>query len=798
VDFVCDTCCKKEHKKHALLDIHSQLLIMFFGNTSIHIKLDEKVKHRAQIGYTIQVLDVYTVNGLEGNHIRSLHLGLTLSYYVMVGPDWSGPDDLVAQSDYAIGTIKCSQDNNSCQYTKNTTLGLIMRTIHSANSRFHHTRNALTLLDEKNTIQSMAIVTQTQQAREDDVLDIIIHISCVNVVESMSTVLVHVQLNGIYIQNASILTSFISENEYLLTNIWYSLYPDKSQETTNNLLYVNGGLNFLMQSTRNTMVHSYNLTCLGCSGNYEIFDKQTQSCQCEPGTALVCTQCASNLCDSHKFLVTTVPDTCIVGKFQPQGTGTSIYSVQCLPCSGTFYCPTGNNTDIKRCPVRKPYAVNDFAKSVTDCVCADNTTTPHSNIQKHENMVFIQNPIVTSQCDICKNNEICNPTYKQNAVRECPYLTEQVHSKKKVGYTHITTKTCKCIPGFYTDNIQLITDERTDERTNQFDANNHAWSINIQDAKVTVEISFEDETHHQNQTNITTNITAYIDMIINHTFSDNMTRIMKDWVESSCYGTTCVSDKPIISDISLICESAVFCSTRSYTIIVQVVLNYQFDYHSLSSELLSNSISDMFDQFSLVGYSQVDENIISYMPNVTDLSIQHSIVVHNTSNNVPSDLFWARYYYNVKLHTCLQCPIGFFCDGYGQKEICPSNSVSLLMSTNVSSCTCLPGYTGNCMICPENYICYGAGINSYCKSEDSIDFNCPCSTDSDGQFRNKTTGICEKCPVNFFCPVVRNTTGLNPFRIQIPIRCPVNSFSMYGSTQIENCVCGEGIQIPKP
>eukprot|EP00961_Rhodomonas_salina_P037329 501695-Rhodomonas_salina.1 len=61
--------------------------------------------------------------------------------------------------------------------------------------------------------------------------------------------------------------------------------------------------------------------------------------------------------------------------------------------------------------------------------------------------------------------------------------------------------------------------------------------------------------------------------------------------------------------------------------------------------------------------------------------------------------------------TCFQCPAGYWCDDERQIK-CPDNSTSLIGSSNLTDCFCVPGFATNgseCEVCPVTKYCPGHG-----------------------------------------------------------------------------------------
>jgi hypothetical protein len=62
----------------------------------------------------------------------------------------------------------------------------------------------------------------------------------------------------------------------------------------------------------------------------------------------------------------------------------------------------------------------------------------------------------------------------------------------------------------------------------------------------------------------------------------------------------------------------------------------------------------------------------------------------------------------------IACPIGYHCDDYGTTKAsrCGNGRTSLMASSSIHSCTCLPGSYGlngstSCVMCPHDHYCHG-------------------------------------------------------------------------------------------
>lgn len=503
-----------------------------------------------------------------------------------------------------------------------------------------------------------------------DKLDIIVCVKCGNILSGMSNVLVLVRLDTTSttgtIYDWSILTSFFDDEVYTLSDMWYSFVPIRVHTEAENVVYVAGNVKLLLQSSERNVIQTFEFDCLGCTDE-EIFDTTSQSCQCVPCTMSVCMECSPVLCNHSQHLVSTTPDRCIVGTNNLFSKAqTKIYSVQCMPCLGTKYCLTGNNSEIGLCPTNRPYTTTLFSKTDQDCGCAENRSRPFSNLQKstdpHVQLVTVGYPMFFAECFLCPNNTICNPYYDlTNNQVQCPDTTEYVHSQNTMYYDQIVTQTCMCVPGHYAYDTQLL--DTLNTRTNAY-LHLYTWDIQISKILVMLELTFFNWPTES------------------YTLEDTCETVIKSWVRKSCGQINCF-------------DAETYEQMTSTPVMVTEIITY---YMNVQFVLLLDSDVCKLD-INLLQEQLPGEHVV-YM----------SCKIHSDHAQVSPADFFENKVYHVHIQSCRPCPVGYYCN-LGEKQICPPHSTSIAMSETRSRCECLPGYHGEmCTGCEPGLLCYGGEV----------------------------------------------------------------------------------------
>ena len=388
----CLHCCNDHRfKKIAILDISTRKLTIAIGTSLTYVMLDENIQPMSSV-FTHNS-KTKTIDDLLPAQILSLQFGYCQNEYHV----------LLDSNNGEIGKIKnTSTDELKYEYIKYASADEVIvhlqrsgQNADQSTQDLHHTTASLFIDPSEIIIENMAIVSQRDPVKisqstsciydesELDVeLDVVVYFKCANVVGTLSHVLVFVRFDSIAnIVETAILTSFFEEGTHM-SGLWYSPTAVMLHKDAFNIVYVTGSINIIIQDFDMYTIQTFEIGCVGCNSN-EIFDVETHQCKCVPGTMSVCMQCTSLLCETDKRLVSGlmhIPDSCIVGSDTTSPSTNSIYSVQCVPCWGNFFCPSGNNTEILKCPDAQPFAVKPFAKTYDDCSCAENTSYAHANV----------------------------------------------------------------------------------------------------------------------------------------------------------------------------------------------------------------------------------------------------------------------------------------------------------------------------------------------------------------------------------------------------------------------------------
>eukprot|EP00961_Rhodomonas_salina_P150266 2023633-Rhodomonas_salina.1 len=135
---------------------------------------------------------------------------------------------------------------------------------------------------------------------------------------------------------------------------------------------------------------------------------------------------------------------------------------------------------------------------------------------------------------------------------------------------------------------------------------------------------------------------------------------------------------------------------------------------------------------------------------------------------------------------CTLCYEGSWCPGGNERNPCPVGSSSKRGSTQITNCTCIPGYyrqNGDCTECPQSSYCLNEGIFS-CPDETTSELKsskleqCYCKP---GMYGGPGMMQCVVCEADHWCPggTVNN-------------QCPPQTSSPPGSDLKTKCTCIAG------
>jgi hypothetical protein len=156
---------------------------------------------------------------------------------------------------------------------------------------------------------------------------------------------------------------------------------------------------------------------------------------------------------------------------------------------------------------------------------------------------------------------------------------------------------------------------------------------------------------------------------------------------------------------------------------------------------------------------------------------------------------------------CVECEPGSWCHA-GVKTQCPANSTTGIGAAVLTECVCVPGFKGMdggmCSVCTAGTWCL-EGVVSHC----SVNSNAPTQSSNvtacicDTGYNGEDGGICIACGAGTYknqvgnisctaCDVSTYSSVSSATSVDICINCPINSFSVPGSTSPMDCTCKTG------
>ena len=801
--FKCDDCCSitnndKMKNLQLFIEFDNQndnsgdtYFIFTAHNKIYYTKVDEETYHENHILYSDTVdkrsMSEFEMMGLDENEtlleIDTWQKSETTMYSYALSSSHGG----------TLGLIQCSFEPATCSFTRYTKKDDIVQFVMTNhNHGVHYTSSLLDTNHSSSNILHTDVITldKGRNTGIPDKVEILVHLTMRNILNLLTNVIllvtIVINIDNSYTLEASILTTFFDDIDYKIDGMEYSLVPTGIETGFKNIVQVHGVVSLYFRYEDKYNIRVFEFGCAGCKQN-EVYDVENDICQCMPGTFSLCTECFAGTCNKYSKNTDKVDSFCIEQKItaKTEENTNVLHSLSCVPCTGRFYCPTGNNYDIMLCPEPTPYTLIYNAKSREDCVSGENfTTVSHSVLVDIENgndneflsfmasvvptynqqysgtVVMVQNPEVSNLGIFnCPPNSICNALYnsrKQNF--KCKSNTVY---KNQIFYTIDKRKVvqkCECIPGYYATSTQEV-NAFSNTFENFMVKTHHISDIRLQKLNLNISLDFFSNSTDQGLTQ--------------HHISE-VERATQLYLESLCVteprlvllvstklSCTYEDESNILDDYSL--DIVYMCEDEFYTI------NFEF--------IISNP--GYLYTIQQITYYNENENFISFF-NAYDVSffVHKSLTMTHSKSDDTSlvgwDLFFDLYEYSINVDTCMPCPPGFYCKN-GQKYKCSGQSTSNAQSSTENDCLCLPGYAGlQCKNCPAGTLCYGGDKTRDCDTQNPIFMDCPCPR---GMTRDYHSLECVHCPKNMYCPFVNDTTGIDPVFLHARLKCPDNSFS---------------------
>jgi len=258
-----------------------------------------------------------------------------------------------------------------------------------------------------------------------------------------------------------LLTVTPRQADVVLHSLMYAVTPTAVSDEYANVVYAVGSVVVFTEFQQEQTIEMYAFGCANCDSATRRYNAETDECECLAGSAPVCLPCQTN-CDFNAFVINPDEQMCIIAS-TTSTTSTTLpvtdsieeelfasalprYNMQCMPCTGHFYCLDGTVTGVRECTVDKPYVLASMASMQTQCICdagyayarvlQNNTSAPPDS------------------CSECPIRSICTPRYtSQQHIINCPAHTVSSIFNWPMGaknqFYHTVKQTCTCMPGFY-------------------------------------------------------------------------------------------------------------------------------------------------------------------------------------------------------------------------------------------------------------------------------------------------------------------------------------------------------------
>ena len=246
----------------------------------------------------------------------------------------------------------------------------------------------------------------------------------------ISLVTVAVSEIGIVTMTVHMLTIVAHDKSEAVHSFFYFLVPYDIDSSAPNNIVAKSLVAIMIQQGNVHTVRLTNFSCLQCGDDF--YNATTESCNCRAGTLPVCLPCAGD-CTTGRFIVDPDPEKCqkanmplviaAVGVAQRR----QRYSLECMPCTGGFFCGNGTVNDVRKCPPERPLTLISTARADYQCVCppgfAFETMFGGSYNVNGASVTRQMQPmdVNATVCTRCLPTELCSPKYTQASHRiSCP------------------------------------------------------------------------------------------------------------------------------------------------------------------------------------------------------------------------------------------------------------------------------------------------------------------------------------------------------------------------------------------
>jgi len=280
-----------------------------------------------------------------------------------------------------------------------------------------------------------------------------------------------------------LLTVTPRQADVVLHSLMYAVTPTAVSDEFANVVYAVGSVVVFTEFQQQQTIEMYSFGCAYCGSATRRYNVETDECECLSGSAPVCLPCHTN-CDFSAFVINPDEQMCIIAS-TTSTTSTSLpvtsaieevfyaaalprYNMQCMPCTGHFYCLDGTVAGVRECPADKPYVLATLASMQTQCICDSGYVLSRDlvyEVQLSDSfsqfrlaaIAVVQNNTSMPPPDTCVEcpiRSICTPRYtSQHHIITCPEHTESSVKTLPMGannqFYHTVRQACTCMPGFY-------------------------------------------------------------------------------------------------------------------------------------------------------------------------------------------------------------------------------------------------------------------------------------------------------------------------------------------------------------
>ena len=576
------------------------------------------------------------------------------------------------------------------------------------------------------------------------------------------------------------------------TQLCYACSPGKYRSHDHNTELVNSACIPCSQNTyySGTELSVFNLDmCTACpahstsmSGSYGI-----QSCTCDPGYLFVNDQCieckAGFYCpNQHSEIQCSGPTFSAPGSFLFSNCtclpGFVLDGLLCKRCPVNVFCMGGTHS--QNCPGNSSTMSLDAQSNLSQCIC-------HSGFYRQND-----------QCVLCPADMFCHSQQKTLC---------HANSTSVRGST--STENCVCDAGF----------RRNDSEHASCIACDHSWICLGNDIEIECASSAYNNHsrcvckpgYHCDSLESCTSTAGNCQSCTQDNFCDNNTKTACPEFAHSEEKSFAIEQCKCSSGYYRENNTCIPCPKDHYCYDESKFACFDFDINLITTEMYQSNIASCHCKAGFFRTSIIDSckpcpknhfcplnvdlpNVIKCMPNeytVDEGSDQRTDCLCDAGHKMSSadETFY-----------CLPCEEGERCTG-GEVVEFQCHVLKRTANADHSKCVCLPGLqeddSGNCVPCDTGLVkpdigdkgCTFCDANYYasnlttcirCRNDEfSLPgfSSCRCQAPT---VRNTESDACEPCPANFF---------YDDFECH---KCPANSTSAVGSSEISECLCSPG------